>query len=473
MGHRRQRASIETRVPLRQRVLATALALLGSACALAEDRSVLVDITSASTDEVEAWRHAAGVRAWLELGNDLMLTGDPSAMRAALPDRVTLRDLGAFGPEDLVLHARGCAVDLAPADLLVFPGSRYDLLLRPDAGRMAQLTHGEGSGGAAAEWVEVQPNQVIARQYRLDRPVPLGADPAIAAIVAEVDPARWYADVVTLADWDRSSYSPELADARQWIAARFQSLGLAVSEPAFSLVSGGVDFTPSNVIGVLPGTSRPGEWVIVGGHYDSRNVTNSPASATNTPGADDNASGCSAVLELARIFSTKRPASTMLFMCYAGEEQGLVGSNAHAASLQSAGQLPRVRLAAIMDMIGWSPNATLGADLDTTASFVATRNLFADAALTYVPGLAVTVSGITCCSDHMPYINRGRPSVLSIHRSYTSYVHYHRSTDVPANLGAFAQQIGGAIMRMNVAAVASVVGPMDTAADVIFVDGFD
>lgn len=475
MMHRRHAlAPIGTRIPLRCRLISALLAgLLGSAGVLAQERSVLVDIADASAAEVDAWRHADGVSAWLELGNDLMLTGDPSAMRAALPERVTLRDLGAFGPQDLVLHARGCAADLAPADLLVFPGSRYDLLLRPEAGRRAQLTHGEAAVGGSAEWLDVQPNQVIARQYRLDRPVPLGADPGIAALVAEVDPERWYADVVTLASWDRSSYSPELADARQWIAARFASLGLAVSEPAFSLVSGGVDFAPSNVIGVLPGTSRPGEWVIVGGHYDSRNATNAPSSAANTPGADDNASGCSAVLELARIFSTKRPASSMLFMCYAGEEQGLVGSNAHAAGLQNSGQLPRVRLAAIMDMIGWSPNATLGADLDTTAGFVATRNLFADAALTYVPGLAVTVSGITCCSDHMPYINRGRPSILSIHRSYTSYVHYHRSTDLPENLGPFAQAIGGAIMRMNVAAVASVVGPMDAAGDFIFVDGFD
>ena len=472
-GHRFHSSTVKCS-SVRLRMIAAALAVVcGSSCALAEERSVLVDISQASTADVDAWRQADGVRSWLELGNDLMLTGDPTSMRTALPDRVILRDLGAFGPDDLVLHARGCAADLAPADLLVFPGSRYDLLLRPDAARMTQLTHGETADGGTAEWLDVQPNQVIARQYRLDRPVPLGADPAIAALVAEVDPARWYADVVTLASWDRSSYSPELADARQWIAARFASLGLTVSEPVFSLVSGGVDFTPSNVIGFLPGSSRPGEWVIVGGHYDSRNLTNSPASAANTPGADDNASGCSGVLELARIFSTKRPASSMLFMCYAGEEQNLVGSNAHAASLQSAGQLPRVRLAAIMDMIGWSPNATLGADLDTTTAFAATRNLFADAALTYVPGLAVTVSGITCCSDHMPYINRGRPSILSIHRNYTSYVHYHRSTDLPENLGAFAQSIGGAIMRLNVAAVASVVGPMDTAGDFIFVDGFD
>lgn len=445
---------------IRHLFLAAVLIAAAAGSALAADperRAVLVDIRHAGAAEVDAWRDAEGVDWWLELGDDLLLSGDVSAMRAAIDRDVVLRDLGRFEPQDLVLHARGCAVDLTPPDLLVYPGSRYDLLVRPDAERLAALGHDDPAHLGAEEWVDVAPNSVIARQYRFERPVPLGADPAISALVDQVDSARWFADVETLAAWDRSSYSPELVNARQWIAARFASLGLEVSEPSFPLGS----YTPSNVIGRLNGVTRPDEWIIVGGHYDSRNGNNSPSGTLNTPGADDNASGCSAVLELARIFSDLRPAATMIFMCYAGEEQGLVGSNAHASGLQSSGDLAKVRLAAIMDMIGWSQTDALGADLDTTSAFLSTRNLFADAALTYVPGLAITVAGITCCSDHMPYINRGRPSVLSIHKNYTAYTHYHKTTDLPVNLGLHAQAIGGAIMKMNVAAVAGVAGPMD------------
>lgn len=66
----------------------------------------------------------------------------------------------------------------------------------------------------------------------------------------------------------------------------------------------------------------------------------------------------------------------------------------------------------------------------------------------------VSSGPLPAAHDHMPYINRGRPSILSIHRSY-GFVHYHRSTDLPENLGPFAQAIGSAIMRMNVAAVAT------------------
>ena len=98
-------------------------------------------------------------------------------------------------------------------------------------------------------------------------------------------------DVETLAAWDRSTYSPELTPARQWIAARFSALGLAVSEPAFTLGA----YTPSNVIGRINGISRPDDWIIVGGHYDSRNTNNSPSGTLDTPGADDNASAVAAL----------------------------------------------------------------------------------------------------------------------------------------------------------------------------------
>ncbi len=56
--------------------------------------------------------------------------------------------------------------------------------------------------------------------------------------------------------------------------------------------SGGT-ITRQNVIGTWTGTSLPDEWIVVGAHYDSRNGSGS--SVTNTPGAEDNASGCAGV----------------------------------------------------------------------------------------------------------------------------------------------------------------------------------
>ncbi|MEO8010647.1 MAG: M28 family peptidase, partial [Dokdonella sp.] len=114
--------------------------------------------------------------------------------------------------------------------------------------------------------------------------------------------------------------------------------------------------------------------------------------------------------------------------------------------------------------------ASLGAVLETFPEHAATMTLFADAGATYAPGLQITTSTTNpCCSDHRPYLDRGVPALLSIHKNYASYPHYHKTTDTPTNLGAQTQQIAGAILRMNVAAIAQLGG----ASDRIFADGFD
>ncbi|MAG56826.1 MAG: hypothetical protein CMJ83_11085 [Planctomycetes bacterium] len=83
-----------------------------------------------------------------------------------------------------------------------------------------------------------------------------------------------------------------------------------------------------NVVATLPGTD-PDRWVIVSGHYDSRASRGSDATS-DAPGADDDASGTAVVVEAARVLGGLRPRATILFMCVAGEEQGLLGARAHA-----------------------------------------------------------------------------------------------------------------------------------------------
>jgi Zn-dependent M28 family amino/carboxypeptidase len=90
-----------------------------------------------------------------------------------------------------------------------------------------------------------------------------------------------------------------------------------------------------NVIGVLEGSDRllKNEAIIVGAHYDhlGRGGEGSlaPRSGEIHHGADDNASGTAGVLELARLFVSQRPRPkrTIVFMCFSGEEEGLLGSS--------------------------------------------------------------------------------------------------------------------------------------------------
>lgn len=88
-----------------------------------------------------------------------------------------------------------------------------------------------------------------------------------------------------------------------------------------------------NVIGILEGSDPQlkNEAIIIGAHYDHLGHGGSGSLAANSTeihhGADDNASGTTAVIELARQFSKeKRPKRTLIFMTFAGEEEGLLGS---------------------------------------------------------------------------------------------------------------------------------------------------
>ena len=83
----------------------------------------------------------------------------------------------------------------------------------------------------------------------------------------------------------------------------------------------------TNLIATLPGDLPAGQerYLIVSGHYDS--MCASPTDAEHdAPGANDDASGTAAVLEMARVMSKFRYHATLIFVCVAGEEQGLLGA---------------------------------------------------------------------------------------------------------------------------------------------------
>ncbi len=104
-----------------------------------------------------------------------------------------------------------------------------------------------------------------------------------------------------------------------------------------------------NVVAVLPGTKYPETQVLVTGHYDSLNLGTRPPNGTleataqmtvadfeknaalPAPGACDDGSGTAAVMELARVMSQYEFDKTLVFVTFAGEEQGLIGSTLMSA----------------------------------------------------------------------------------------------------------------------------------------------
>ena len=432
---------------------------------LPQQSAIVVDIRSADAFEVDARKHDAHVRWWLELGDQLMLVGDRGEVRKAAADRGVLGEIVDFNRDHMRLHARGCVRDATAPGRLIARSGRWELRELSAAELSTALP--DLHDGHADEWRKIEPDSTITWRYRPEG-APAAANPTIQSVVDSIDTVRWFADLTTLADWDRSSYGPELALSRAWIETKFNALGLAVSTPAFTIPgSNGGQISVNNVIGKWTGTEYPDQWLVVGGHYDSRN--SNIKSTVNTPGAEDNASGCAGVIELARALISFEPERSILFMCYAGEEQGLYGSYAHVAALQASGDLAKVQAVVTMDMIGYSADSQLDAVFESYSTWNAYLNQFAAAAATYVPDLRVTLSTHPFGSDHMPYLYAGTRTLLAIESDYDDYPWYHDSGDTPSHVGPNAQAMGGAILKTSVAVIAELSGIHDR----IFGNGFD
>lgn len=103
--------------------------------------------------------------------------------------------------------------------------------------------------------------------------------------------------------------------------------------------------TARNIIATLPGTTHPEEVIVVGGHLDSWDLAT---------GATDNGIGSHSILDLARCLNAvgDRPARTIKFVLFMGEEQGLLGSTALVEAWKKTGELGRVRCMINLDMSG-------------------------------------------------------------------------------------------------------------------------
>jgi Zn-dependent M28 family amino/carboxypeptidase len=122
--------------------------------------------------------------------------------------------------------------------------------------------------------------------------------------------------------------------ARDWIFGEFQKISadcgncLTVEKQTFLQAKAPRVPEPTNltnVVATLKGTTNPERVYVVSGHYDS--MCTSPTDAKcDAPGANDDASGTSAVIELARVMSKRKFDATIVFMTVPGEEQGLLGA---------------------------------------------------------------------------------------------------------------------------------------------------
>lgn len=125
----------------------------------------------------------------------------------------------------------------------------------------------------------------------------------------------------------RNNNAPGGVAARTWLVEQLQQVTVG---PVAGQAGAAAYLQPfaqgANVIGVIPGTQAPDEYVLIGGHYDHHGSCGNVGGDTICNGATDNATGTALVLEMARRFAQHPPARSVAFVLWDAEEDGLLGS---------------------------------------------------------------------------------------------------------------------------------------------------
>jgi Zn-dependent M28 family amino/carboxypeptidase len=246
---------------------------------------------------------------------------------------------------------------------------------------------------------------------------------------------------------ERHVLRPEaLAAAERYVATTLNRFGHEVNRQSYE--AQGVDC--ANLEVTIAGGARAGEIVLAGAHYDT---------VPGSPGADDNASGVAAILELARLLRGARPARTIRLVAFVNEEPpfffwGEMGSRVYARAARARGDDIRVMLSLEMlgcysdekgsqgyppllkhfypqqgDFIAFVSNVRSRRMLRRVVSAFRESSRFPAeklAAPALVPGVG--------WSDQLSFWREGYPAAMVTDTAFHRYRHYHLPTDTPEKL---------------------------------------
>ncbi len=326
-------------------------------------------------------------------------------------------------------------------------------------------------------WLAMPARLVAAGQLQADaallaRLQALGPAADLRRMVAAADAGRVERDIRKLAGFGtRHSLSPTddpqrgVGAARNWLKEEFDRINeeyhggrMEVRLQAHQVapaqrVPQGAEIV--NVMGILPGTD-PDRLVVLSGHYDS--MPTSPTDPVkDAPGANDDASGTVAVLEAARMLGGLQPRATIVFLCVAGEEQGLLGSRAQAEAWKA--EKKEVAGMLTMDIVGGAVGQSglhepwrlrvfsegmpsfkegrpvIGSDNDSASRQLA--RYFERAGEAAVPGFDVTLifrqDRYLRGGDHRSFNELGWPAVR-LTEPHENYAHQHQDLRVENGL---------------------------------------
>jgi len=251
-----------------------------------------------------------------------------------------------------------------------------------------------------------------------------------------------------------------------------------------------------NVVATIEGSVYPDSYYVIGGHYDSiadrDDDWNNGANwqTMEAPGADDNATGVAAVLELARVLSDPetgfRPDYTLVFVAFGVEERlpapirasntnnNHVGSRHFAQNARSNNE--HIRGMISIDMIGYN-NHHMYTSLVMHNNFMVNQSvqfgtLLYEANTEFDIGLIMNEPPFArgAYSDHDVFADQGYPSVLVIenappwqsNENYAANPYYHKTTDTWDKVN---MELVRKVTQLNLATVAGFGGYIDTSVD--------
>lgn len=257
-----------------------------------------------------------------------------------------------------------------------------------------------------------------------------------------------------------------LAHAARYIGAELGEMGVQVLE--HELEVGGQRFVNLEVIAPRASEVAPEpDCIVVGAHYDT---------VPGTPGADDNASGVAALLEMVMQLGRERLTRTLRFVFFPNEEPPFfpdagMGSAAYAAGLRRAGVGVHVMLS--LEMLGYYSDAAgsqqyppgLSLLYPSRGNFIGfVSNLSSRKQLGAVKRAFQKSSAFPCeslaapewtvvvgLSDHRSFWSEGYPALMVTDTAFMRNPHYHRPTDTAETLdyARFAEVTRGLIAAVK------------------------
>lgn len=279
----------------------------------------------------------------------------------------------------------------------------------------------KSSGGKKTE---VRHNYSIDQQERVAHYLPVASEAGVRAVITKLSSFK-----------NRYFQSEYGVASSRWIASYWRELSAHRNDVKVELVKH-ARWAQESIVMTITGSESPDEIVVIGGHADS---INGRSVETIAPGADDNASGIGSISEVIRVAMKVgyKPKKTVMFMGYAAEEVGLLGS----AEIANNFKKNKKTVVGVMQLDMTGHHGTSDKDIVMMSDYTnKDQNAFLGALIDKYLGLAWGYSRCGYgCSDHASWHKAGYAASIPFESTMGDINHkIHSTEDTLANIGGDA-----------------------------------